>query len=94
MKTKRILGIVLLATGLLASGCGGVETETPPGDASGAREDAIWVCEVGSNWHIDYFSDAGRSQWTGAYDCNCEGQLTFLGRRTSYSTSSPPQACY
>ncbi|WNG14992.1 hypothetical protein [Cystobacter fuscus] len=94
MKGKHIIGGLFLATGLMVGGCGGMEVDTDTHDESASRQDAVWLCEVGVNWHIEYFSDASRTQWVGAYDCTCDGQLTLIGKRTAYSTSTPPQSCY
>ena len=95
MKAKRTVAVVLLATGVMAGGCGGADADVETQDALASRQDAIWTCDVGVSWHIEYYSDASLTQWVGAYDCNCDGRLTLFGYRTNYGvTTHHPSACY
>ncbi|PTL83051.1 hypothetical protein [Vitiosangium sp. GDMCC 1.1324] len=88
MRAKRITGALLLAAGLLSSGCGGTAVETDAQGGKASREDAIWLCDGSMGYRIDYYDDAALTQWAGMYDCTCDGSLYFEGRRTRYQDSN------
>ena len=91
---RHVVGFAFLGLNLIAGGCGLSDADPDICDDIGTRQDALWPCDKGESWHIEYFIDANLSQWVGAYDCNCEGQLTLFGRRTNYmSTTAYPTQC-
>ncbi|MFP2928114.1 hypothetical protein ACLESO_23520 [Pyxidicoccus sp. 3LG] len=83
MRMQRFIGSALLAVGLVASGCGGVEAEAEPSHLSTQEEELIPPCR--SSYVIDYYSDATYTTWVGYESCDCGTFPYRLGQKTAFS---------
>ncbi|PTL74954.1 hypothetical protein [Vitiosangium sp. GDMCC 1.1324] len=70
MQSKATIGALVLASGLLTAGCGGVDTSQDEQSSLSTREDALPSCD-GQSYHRVYYSDSTYTTEIGGWYCFC-----------------------
>ncbi len=95
MNGKHFVAGLLLAVGMVATGCGGTEVEETVSETElSSREDSIiYPCDGTQMWTYTYYSNSSKTTQVGDWRCDCDGTTRSWGTKTSYYTFTKV-ACY
>lgn len=81
----KILGGVLLMTGLFSVGCGGPEMQTEEQSTLETRKDELPACG-GQEYERSFYSEPEHINLVGTWMCTCGSSSAYIyGRTTAYS---------
>ncbi|PTL84975.1 hypothetical protein [Vitiosangium sp. GDMCC 1.1324] len=93
MKTKTTIAGLMMAVGLLATGCGGAVTAVDEQSNLATRKDELPSCWGEAYEHISY-SEPELINAIGGWHCICGSQAIVYGRwQSPYYTETEPQTC-
>ena len=92
MRIKTLIGSALLAVGLL-TGCGGAEADVEQEAMLATQEEAIALPNCTTQYWVDFYSDARKTNLVGQRVCRCGSPMAFWGNiRAPYTEDRLPYA--